>query len=145
MEEQNYPAGMGLIAMTIKDSLDSSDYHYDFEDERFEMGFTLDNDRVRVRIFYNEEKEWFSVVVYPSHAIPVSKVEKILPTLNNINKSLLFGTFFVDPEDGELTFRVSSSVDNRSINDTMVAVMLSTALNTVDENINDIMKALYGE
>lgn len=145
MEEQNYPVGMGLIAMTIKDSLDSSDYRYDYEDERFEMGFTLDNDRVRVRIFYNEEKEWFSIVVYPSHAIPVSKVEKILPALNNINKSLLFGTFFVDPEDGELAFRVSMSVDNRSINDTMVAVMLSTSLNTVDENINDIMKTLYGE
>lgn len=145
MDEQNYPAGMGLIAMTIKDSLDSSDYHYDFEDERFEMGFTLDNDRVRVRIFYNEEKEWFSIVVYPSHAIPVGKVDKILPTLNNINKKLLFGSFFVDPEDGELAFRMANSVDNRSVNDTMVTVLLSTALNTVDENINDIMKALYGE
>lgn len=147
MDEQNFPVNLGLIATTIKDYLDSNEYnyHYDEKDEIFDMGFTLDNDRVKLRFFFDEEREWFSMVVFPSHAIPVGKVDKILPVINNINRKLLFGNFFVDPEDGELAFRMTASVDNRSINDTMVAVMMSTGLNTIDDHINDIMKALYTE
>lgn len=140
-------SGQGLIAATIKAFLDAHEYHYDHEEEKsvFSMGFTLDNDRVKVRIVYNEEKEWFSVFVYPSHSIPVKSVDKILPVLNKINFDILFGSIYCDPEDGELACRCSASVDDRSINETMVGVMLSTALNLIDDNINAIMKALYAE
>ena len=137
--------GEGLIAATIKGFLDSNEYRYDFDEEKnvFSMSFTLDNDKVWVRIVYNEEKEWFAVFVYPSHSIPVKQVDKIIPVLNNINFNILFGSIYVDPEDGELAVRCSATVDNRSINETMVGVMLSTALNVADDHINDIMKALY--
>ena len=137
--------GEGLIAATIKGFLDSNEYRYDFDEEKnvFSMSFTLDNDKVRVRIVYNEEKEWFAVFVYPSPSIPVKQVDKIIPVLNNINFNILFGSIYVDPEDGELAVRCSATVDNRSINETMVGVMLSTALNVADDHINDIMKALY--
>ncbi|MBD5192790.1 MAG: hypothetical protein HDS58_04415 [Barnesiella sp.] len=135
----------GLIAATIRGFLDSREYKYDFEEEKscFSMGFTLDNDRVKVRIVFNEEKEWFSVFVYPSHAIPVNKINKIMPVLNMINYEVLFGAIYCDPEDGELAVRCSASVDDRSVNETMVGVMLSTALNIADDNIDKIMKALY--
>ncbi|MCM1297373.1 MAG: YbjN domain-containing protein [Muribaculaceae bacterium] len=138
-------SGLGLIASTIKAFLDSHEYRYEFDEEKtvFSMGFTLENDRVKVRILYNEEREWFCVFVYPSHVIPVKQVEKILPVLNKINFDILFGTLYCDPEDGELAVRCSASVDDRSINETMIGVMLSTALNLVDDNINTIMKALY--
>lgn len=135
----------GLIAATIRGFLDSHDYNYEFEAEKscFSMGFTLDNDRVKARIIYNEEKEWFSVFVYPSHSVPVKNISKILPVLNAINYEILFGSVYCDPEDGELAVRCSASVDDRSVNETMVGVMLSTALNIVDDHIDRIMKALY--
>ncbi len=138
-------SGQGLIAATIKGFLDGHEYRYDHDEEKsvFSMGFTLDNDRVKVRIVYNEEKEWFSVFVYPSHSIPVKQVEKILPVLNKINFDVLFGSIYCDPSDGELAVRCSASVDDRSINETMVGVMLSTGLNLIDDHINEIMKALY--
>lgn len=77
----------GLIAATIRGFLDGHEYKYDFDAERccFSLGFTLDNDRVKVRIVYNEEKEWFSVFVYPGHTVPVKQIDKILPVLNKIN------------------------------------------------------------
>lgn len=137
----------GLIYETIKSFLDSNDYKYDHEDDKkiFAMGFTLDNDRVRCRIAYNEEREWFAVFVYPSHSIPVKKIDRVLPVINKINFDVLFGAIYIDPTDGELAVRCSASVDNRSINDTMVGVMLSTALNIVDDHIDEIMKAVYTE
>lgn len=135
----------GLIAATIRGFLDSHEYKYEFEEDKscFSMGFNLDNDRVKVRIIFNEEREWFSVFVYPSHSIPVKQVEKILPVLNKINYEVLFGTIYCDPEDGELAVRCSASVDDRSVNESMVGVMLSTALNIADDKIAEIMKALY--
>ena len=138
-------SGDTLIAATIKGFLDSNEYHYDFDAEKcvFTMGFTLDNDKVNVRIVYNEEKEWFCVFVYPSHNIPKNKIDKVLPVLNQINYDILFGSVYVDPSDGELAVRCPATVDNRSINETMVGVMFSTAINVVDDHINDIMKALY--
>ncbi|MDE6266454.1 MAG: YbjN domain-containing protein [Muribaculaceae bacterium] len=137
----------GLIAATIRGFLDSHEYKYDFEEEKscFSLGFTLDNDRVKVRIVYNEEKEWFSVFVYPSHAIPVKQIPKILSVLNQVNYEVLFGAIYCDPEDGELAVRCSASVDDRSVNETMVGVMLSTALNIADDYIGKIMKAMYAE
>lgn len=135
----------GLIASTIQGFLDGQEYHYDHDPEKhvFTMNFTLDNDRVSTRILYNEEKEWFCVFVYPSHNVPVKQISKILPALNKINYDCLFGSFYIDPDDGELAVRCAATVDNRSINETMVNVTLSTALNIVDDHINDIMKALY--
>ena len=137
----------GLIAATIRGYLDSNDYNYEFEEEKscFSMGFTLENDRVKARIIYNEEKEWFCVFVYPSHAGPVKQISKILPVLNDINYEILFGSVYCDPEDGELAVRCSASVDDRSVNETMVGVMLSTALSIVDDHISRIMKALYSD
>ncbi|MDE7152940.1 MAG: YbjN domain-containing protein [Muribaculaceae bacterium] len=135
----------GLIAATIRGFLDSHEYKYEYEEDKscFSMGFNLDNDRVKVRIIFNEEREWFSVFVYPSHSVPVKQIEKILPVLNKINYEVLFGTIYCDPEDGELAVRCSASVDDRSVNESMVGVMLSTALNIADDKIADIMKALY--
>lgn len=145
MDELNNTPELGLIGSTIKTYLDSNDYNYDIspDNESFELRFNLENDRVRLRIVFNEEKEWFCAIVYPSHAIPLKQIDKILPKLNEINCNALFGAFFVDPADGELAFRCTATADDRSINETMVAVMLSTALTTADNNINDIMKALY--
>ena len=145
MSLMNNLSGGGLISSTIKAFLDSHEYNYEHDEEKsvFSMGFTLDNDRVKIRIIYNEDKEWFSVFAYPSHSIPVKHIDKILPVLNKINFDILFGSIYCDPEDGELAVRCSASVDDRSINETMVGVMLSTALNLIDDNIDEIMKTLY--
>lgn len=139
--------GNDLIPLTIQGYLDSNDYKFDYDEEKdiFLLGFTLDNTKIDMRILYNEEREWFTVIVFPKNSIPVSGIPKVLPVLNQINYDILFGNIYIDPQDGELAARTTMSVDNRSINEDMVGVAMSTAIGLVDDNINKIMKALYAD
>lgn len=144
MEKYN---GSDLIPLTIQGYLDSNDYKYTYDSEKdlFLLGFTLDNTKIDMRILYNEQREWFTVIVFPKNAIPVNAIHKVLPVLNQINYDILFGNIYIDPEDGELAVRTSMSVDGRSINEDMVGVAMSTAISVADDNINKIMKALYAD
>lgn len=139
--------GTELIPLTIQAYLENNGYKFDFDEERniFLLNFTLDNTKADVRFLYNEEREWFTVIVFPKNSIPANRVDKVLPILNKINNDILFGNIYIDPEDGELAVRTALSVDNRTINEDMVGVAMSTAIGVADDNINAIMKALYAE
>lgn len=139
--------GTELIPLTIQGYLESNSYNFDFDEEKkvFYLGFTLDNTKADVRFIYNEEREWFAVIVFPKNTIPMGGINKVLPVLNKINNDILFGNIYIDPEDGELAVRTALSVDNRTINEDMVGVAMSTAIGVTDDNINAIMRALYAE
>jgi len=139
--------GNDLIPLTIQGYLENNEYKFDYDTEKeiFLLGFTLENTKIDMRILFNEEREWFTVLVFPKNSIPVSGIAKVLPVLNKINYDILFGNIYIDPEDGELAARTTLSVDDRSINEDMVGVAMSTAIGVIDDNINKIMKALYAD
>lgn len=62
--------------------------------------------------------------------------------INAINYDNVIGMLAIDPEDGQLVCRMVSSLDEGSVNSTIIKVALQNTLRIMEENYPSILKVL---
>ena len=74
--------------------------------------------------------------------VPEDKRFLMTSLLNKLNHSLILGHYVMDPEDGEISFRVSCPVDDGAINKTIVLVAIGNSITTMDNHLPELLSAI---
>ena len=132
-----------LINDTIVTALDNLELKYDHEGQSTTFMVTGHSAQYRVNVIGLEDKEMLIVQASFSVMIPEAKRPKMYKFISEFNYNRLMGLLVIDPEDGELSYRISNTVDQGAINEAVVKVCVLDALNTLDDNHDSIMEAIY--
>lgn len=117
-------------------------YNYDEESDVFDYRIPTDNTSYFQRLLPFEEQEiLFSVTNFPI-MIPEDKRFMFVNLLNKLNLKLQLGYFVLDPEDGELTYRIACPVDNGVINTAIVIVAIGNGITTMENYFQEFITAL---
>lgn len=117
-------------------------YNYDEESGVFDYRIPTDNTSYYQRLLPLEELEiLISVTTFPI-MIPEDKRFMFVNLLNKLNLKLQLGYFVLDPEDGELTFRIVCPVDKGAINMAIVIVAIGNGINTMEKYFHEFLTAL---
>ncbi len=111
-----------LIANTVSDALDNLDFTYCQEGEVFKTILGDDEVDFRINIIADEENELLLIIGYFPIRISKVNLEKMCKVINELNSQYMVGCFVIDPDDGELTFRLTNNVDGCAINEQIVRV-----------------------
>ena len=60
--------------------------------------------------------------------------------LNDINKKLMFGAFYLDPEDGQITFEYGMPFLETNFSEITLAALIKMMVETVDRHDGDLQK-----
>ena len=134
---------MGKIANYVKEFLNSNDIKFLYIEQdleaRFEFGFLAGNSQVKVLIDIDEQREFVVAKGMPVETI--KSLEKIWPIMNQCNAKNMFVKIQVDPQNGELKFSMSCLAMGGAINQTMVATLIVTFINTMKDCIPQLLES----
>jgi hypothetical protein len=135
---------MKKISDAVRSALDAMEirYHYDQENEVVDYKITTDNTSYRQRLVPLEDDELLVAITNFPIMVPEDKRYIFANIINKINYTLLLGYFVMDAEDGELTFRVSCPLDDGAINETIVKVVISNSIHTIEQYFQEFLAAL---
>lgn len=133
-----------IIANTVSEALVNLDFTYCQEGEIFKTILGDDEVDFRINIIADEENELLLIIGYFPIRISKVNLEKMCKVINELNSQYMVGCFVIDPEDGELTFRLANNVDGGAINEQIVRVSYYQVGMRMRNTYQDIMKALYG-
>lgn len=117
-------------------------YDYDQENEVFYYHLTSELTTYRQRLVPLEDEELLVTITSFPIKVPEDKRFLFASLLNNLNHSLLLGFYVMDPEDGEITFRISCPVDGGAINNNIVIVSVCTSIQTFDKHLPELLSAM---
>ena len=138
MEQNN------IIKNTVDTALRSMELRYQNKGRLFTLIIQNENAAFRYKIVADDENDLLVVVGYFPVFIPKSSLEWMYKYVNELNYKTVVGKFVIDPDDGELTFRLATNVDGGAINEELVHVCLLMASKTLASSYEDIMKAMFG-
>lgn len=134
---------MGKIANYVKEFLNSNDIKFLYIEQdleaRFEFGFLAGNSQVKVLIDIDEQREFVVAKGMPVETI--KSLEKIWPIMNQCNAKNMFVKIQVDPQNGELKFSMPCLAMGGAINQTMVATLIVTLINTMKDCIPQLLES----
>lgn len=136
---------MGKIFDTVTSCLTKEEIKFQVNetDDVIDLGFNSDSGPIKIKIIIEEEKEWFLVIGFTPSRVPLKYVEKILPTLNIMNRNSIFNYWTLDPEDGELSYKCGATVDQGAINEQIVKVIVYGVASGIDSKYEEIMREIY--
>lgn len=138
MEQNN------IIKNTVDSALSGMKLRYQNKGRLFELIIQNDNAAFRFKIVADDENDLLVVVGFFPVFIPKSSLECMYKYVNELNYKTVAGKFVINPDDGELTFRLATNVDGGAINEELVHVCLFMASTTLTSSFEDIMKAMFG-
>lgn len=134
---------MKKIFDTVKATLEGFELHFSEENDVIRTGVRGDNTNMTVQVVTDEEKELLFVNTSLPQKIGETNYAKVLRWINSTNYHLVLGFFTLDEEDGELSFRVTLTLDDGAVNDKIIAAALLTAMNTCDTKYPELMRLIF--
>lgn len=131
------------IYNTVELALKNAELNYNIDDEIFRFGIRGEHTNFDVRIVCEEEMEFLMTIVTCSMCVPKNKIDRMCRWVAEKNYGLTLGEFKLDTSDGELSFRITCPLDKGAVNEDIVAVAYTNALNTFDNSYEEIIKAIY--
>lgn len=99
---------------------------------------------VHVLLYCIEEKELLLIDVSSRIMIPEDRIDSICHWMAENNYELLLGSFVLNMDKGELSYRVSCPLYGGAVNRQLIGVSISTAIHYLDNYYESIMWAIYG-
>ena len=133
-----------IIANTVAEALDNMGFNYRQDGEIFKTVLSDDEVDFRINILADDENELLLIIGYFPVRISKMNLEKMCKVINELNSQYMVGCFVIDPEDGELTFRLANNVDGGAINEQIFRMCYFQVGVRMRNTYQDIMKAMYG-
>lgn len=132
------------IYNTVESVLQKAELRYTTKDGYiFLFGIKGKHANIDVSMICEEEMEFLITIVSGSMCVPKDKINRMCRWIAEKNYGLTLGEFKLDPSDGELSFRITCPLDKGAVNEEIVAVAYSNAVNTFDGSYEEIIKAIY--
>ena len=125
-------------------ALEEMNIHFDYDQENEVFNYRLSTELTtyRQRLVPLEEQELLLTITNFPIMVPEDKRFLMTTLLNKLNHSLILGHYVMDPEDGEISFRVSCPVDDGAINKTIVLVAIGNSITTMDNHLPELLSAI---
>ena len=129
------------ITKVILTTFDKAGWKYDYDAEKSVVisGFMGDDLPIHFALFIREASLHFLCNL--DFVAEPDKFKDVCWALNDINKKLSFGAFYLDPEDGQVTFEYGLPHLETNYSDTMIAGLIKMIVDTVDKFDGDLQKS----
>lgn len=136
---------MTEIISKIRQFLDDSNFHYDFDEENgcFDLGLSVESGSVRARLIGRDKDDYMMTYVFWEGPVPVRSLPSVYPIINDINAHTKFTTICVDPQDGEISCHCGINTDESDLSVYQAGLTLTLCVKTLSENIERIMRAAW--
>ncbi len=94
--------------------------------------------------FQEEDKRFFFFSVCGANT-PSENRSEMLDLLNFLNFDLFFGNFEMNPENGEVRFRTSISLNHIELNADFLEEIIMSNIITMDNNLPSILGVMFGQ
>ena len=133
-----------IICSAVESVLEGMELRFENQDKFYWFSISDENADFSIRIVADEEKELLVVIgVYPVK-VPGTRFDPMCRVLNDLNCSTTVGAFVIDPDDGELSFRIANNVDGGAINEEIVSMCILQVISRLRDTYDGIMAAMYG-
>jgi Uncharacterized conserved protein len=128
----------------VETVLDDMELHYGHDGMVFH--FTMSDDRADfpISIVALEERDLLMTIGYFPIKVGQQHLDRMCRKLNDINYSTTVGAFVIDPEDGDLSFRITHNTDGGAVNEETVKTCLLQVIARLRDCYEDVMATLYG-
>lgn len=107
-----------------------------------DLAFKSERANYCVRVAAMEDLDLlFCIAEFPI-LVPEKNRPAMVEYVNKHNYNSLLGILAVDNEDGQLICRISCATDDDAINTKIVGVAISTVVQVLDDNYDDIMQII---
>lgn len=126
------------VIKAMKDALEANEFKYSFDPEKnlFMTKFMGDDLPIAVNILVDDMAMHF-ICLLDLRAEP-GNFNTVAWNLNCINKKLIFGAFYLDPEDGMITFEYGFPFLEAKPSPEFLMSFVSLLVNTVDQHDGDL-------
>ncbi len=124
----------------VKSTFDKAKWEYSFKPENNLLisGFQGDDLPIHLAIAVNEISVHF--ICHLDFIAEPDKFKEVCWALNEINKGLSFGSFYLDPEDGQITFMYGMVFVESNYTEDTLAGIIKMIVETVDRHDGDLEK-----
>lgn len=129
---------------TLCDMLDSHEWHYDRDDENLviKCGANGEDIPIDIKIKVNAEKQLVSLYSHLPFSVPEEDRVMAAIAISAANYAMVDGSFDYNIANGNILFRLTSSIRESLISKDMFEYMLFVSCSTVD-NYNDKFLMLF--
>ena len=128
----------------VESTLKGMGFQYENEGRFFRVIIENEDADYHFKIFGAEKQELLLIVGYFPIKVSKSNLDRMYKVVNDLNYKTTVGSFVIDSDDGELTFRVANNVDGGVINEKIVKVCLHHVAKTLMSSYEKIMSAMFG-
>ncbi len=141
------PAPRKTLLERMAEWLDANEWQYDSHPEKDYISTTCKLKDVAARVFveFADSDEWHRALAFTSYPVRVPEARRtaVADALNRINYSLVYGSFEMDMDDGEVRFRTVVESDT-DMNDAMFERVLNSNLAVADRHFAPLMAIAFG-
>ena len=138
---------MKKIFSTIIETLQEGEVkHFVADEEKSCVDFCIDGEKAtyHVHLYAEEDQELLICATVFPIKVPQDRIPDMCVLINRINNSNLVTSLIVDPEDGLLQCRFTSTVDDGAINKKIVAAVMCNTINCFETHYEDLLKGIAG-
>ena len=122
------------VISVIKSALDSQDFKYKFDEENNVFVTSFMGDDLPIGTLLNVRDEVLHFAFFLNLKASPENYKEVVWELNIINKNLMFGTFYLDPDDGMISFDYGFPYSEVNMSQGFFLAFTHALLDTVDEN-----------
>ena len=138
---------MKKIFSTIIETLQEGEVkHFVADEEKSCVDFCIDGEKAtyHVHLYAEEDQELLICATVFPIKVPQDRIPDMCVLINRINNSNLVTSLIVDPEDGLLQCRFTSTVDDGAINKKIVAAVMCNTIKCFETHYEDLLKGIAG-
>ena len=134
----------GRIFNIAETALNGLDIHYETREMMFVFTVTDDLADFRVGLIADDDIDRIMVCVCIPSKVPQANRDRMCTLINELNYETAVGAFSINPENGELAFRLANNVSSETIDAELVQTCLFQAIYRVRDCYEKIMREMYG-
>ncbi|MBE6527776.1 MAG: hypothetical protein E7Z64_01200 [Thermoplasmata archaeon] len=126
------------IISTVRSALESNQIKFNYVEDRkvFQTGFMGDDLPITAIIAIDDVNIHFACML--DLKAKVDNFKEVAWNLNCINKTLAYGSFFLDPNDGTITFEYGFPYTEANVSEGFILDFLKGTVHTVDQYDGDL-------
>ncbi|MBO5547247.1 MAG: YbjN domain-containing protein [Candidatus Methanomethylophilaceae archaeon] len=128
------------VITTIRKALESNDMKYQYSDDYKMFTVPIQGDDLPIMMNMVVQDAAIHFVCPLALKAEPNNFEKVAWELNGINKTLPFGAFFLDPDEGLISFEYGYIFVETKMSQEFVLSMMKHMVKTVDQHDGDLKK-----
>ena len=129
-----------MIVGLIKKFLDECDVHYGYDDSEKIFRAVFKGDDLPIRTLMKVTEVSVQFVCLLDMQANADKFRDVCWRLNDINRTLSFGAFYLDPDDGFVSFEYGLIYADSNISSSTLRSTLALVIETVDQHDGELKK-----